>query len=94
MYERFLLLSWHRASCKNVRKVVTETLTFFSCITLESCFFQNKDFKKDKVEQMNPPKFFMYEDMANLTYLNEAAILACLRERYVKLHLYVSAKAC
>ena len=43
---------------------------------------------------MNPPKFFMYEDMANLTYLNEAAILACLRERYVKLHLYVSAKTC
>ena len=46
--------------------------------------------KKDDIQQMNPPKFFMYEDMANLTYLNEASILYNLRSRYVKMMIYVS----
>ena len=42
------------------------------------------------MQQMNPPKFFMYEDMANLTYLNEASILYNLRARYVRMLIYVS----
>ena len=46
--------------------------------------------KKDDIQQMNPPKFFMYEDMANLTYLNEASILYNLRSRYFKMLIYVS----
>ena len=46
--------------------------------------------KKDDISQMNPPKFYMYDDMANLTYLNEAAILYNLRSRYVQLLIYVS----
>ena len=51
---------------------------------------QTREVKKDDVQQMNPPKFFMYEDMANLTYLNEASILYNLRSRYFKMLIYVS----
>lgn len=40
--------------------------------------------------QMNPPKFDMAEDMANMTYLNEASVMGNLRMRYVKLLIYVS----
>ena len=39
---------------------------------------------------MNPPKFEKCVDMANLTYLNEAAILYNLRARYAKMMIYVS----
>ncbi|XP_023677874.2 myosin-11-like isoform X1 [Paramormyrops kingsleyae] len=37
---------------------------------------------KDDIQKMNPPKFSRVEDMAELTYLNEAAVLHNLRERY------------
>ena len=46
--------------------------------------------KKEKVQQMNPPKFIKSEDMANLTYLNEGSILANLRDRYTSTLIYVS----
>ncbi len=45
---------------------------------------------KFKIEQMNPNKYLMIEDMANLTYLNEASILANLRDRYKATYIYVS----
>lgn len=45
---------------------------------------------KDDVHQRNPPKFEKTEDMANLTYLSEAAILHNLRERYHCWRIYVS----
>ncbi len=48
--------------------------------------------KKDKCEQMNPNKYLMIDDMANLTYLNEASILANLRDRYKNTYIYVSTK--
>lgn len=51
---------------------------------------QEMTVKKDKVQQMNPPKFEMIEDMANLTYLNEAAVLHNLRSRYYNQIIYVS----
>ena len=38
---------------------------------------------------MNPPKYFMNEDMANLTYLNEASVLWNLRARYTNGYIYV-----
>ncbi|ELU16992.1 hypothetical protein CAPTEDRAFT_118513 [Capitella teleta] len=38
--------------------------------------------KKDNIHQMNPPKFEQTSDMANLTYLNEAAVLYNLKARY------------
>ena len=39
--------------------------------------------------QMNPPKFEKIEDMASLTYLNEASILHNLRQRYYSSLIYV-----
>jgi myosin heavy subunit len=44
--------------------------------------------KKDKCEQMNPPKYEKCSDMANLTYLNEASVLYNLKARYVAGLLY------
>ncbi|BFZ03204.1 hypothetical protein BsWGS_06243 [Bradybaena similaris] len=41
-----------------------------------------KTFKKDDIQQMNPPKFEKIEDMANMTYLNEASVLYNLKSRY------------
>nr|ALR88564.1 myosin heavy chain striated muscle-like 115 [Saccoglossus kowalevskii] len=38
--------------------------------------------KKDDMQQMNPPKFDKIEDMASMTYLNEAGVLHNLRQRY------------
>jgi len=51
---------------------------------------QEKTVKKDSVQQMNPPKFEKSEDMANLTYLNEASVLHNLRSRYTGGFIYVS----
>ena len=39
---------------------------------------------------MNPPKYYMIEDMANMTYLNEASVLYGLRSRYSNGYIYVS----
>jgi myosin heavy chain 6/7 len=49
---------------------------------------EDKTFKKDQVQQMNPPKFYMLDDMANMTYLNEASVLYNLRARYVNGFIY------
>lgn len=54
--------------------------------------FQIKTFKKDHVQQVNPPKFEMCDDMANMTYLNEASVLHNLRTRYFNCFIYVSSK--
>ena len=51
---------------------------------------QEKTVKKDTIQQMNPPKFEKVEDMANLTYLNEASVLHNLRSRYTGGFIYVS----
>ena len=37
--------------------------------------WQTKVFKKDQVGQVNPPKFDCSDDMAGLTYLNDACVL-------------------
>ena len=44
--------------------------------------------KKTALEQMNPPKFERFDDMADLTYLNDAAVLHNLRERYKNWFIY------
>jgi myosin heavy chain 6/7 len=51
---------------------------------------QVKDFKKDQVGQVNPPKYEKCEDMSNLTYLNDASVLYNLKERYYHKLIYVS----
>uniref|UniRef100_A0A5F9DGV7 Myosin motor domain-containing protein n=1 Tax=Oryctolagus cuniculus TaxID=9986 RepID=A0A5F9DGV7_RABIT len=38
--------------------------------------------KEDTIQQMNPPKFEMIEDVAMLTHLNEASVLHTLKRRY------------
>lgn len=43
---------------------------------------QELEVNKNDTEQMNPPKFEKAEDMANLTYLNEASVLHNLKQRY------------
>ncbi|KAF4107480.1 hypothetical protein G5714_011844 [Onychostoma macrolepis] len=44
--------------------------------------------KEDDIQQMNPPKFDMIEDMAMLTHLNEASVLYNLRRRYSSWMIY------
>ncbi|XP_037774831.1 myosin heavy chain, muscle-like [Penaeus monodon] len=41
-----------------------------------------KDYKKDVVSQVNPPKYEKCEDMSNLTFLNDASVLYNLKPRY------------
>jgi len=49
---------------------------------------EDKTVKKDQIQSMNPPKFSMIDDMANMTHLNEASVLANLRDRYRKGYIY------
>ncbi|RZB40752.1 myosin heavy chain, muscle isoform X13 [Asbolus verrucosus] len=49
---------------------------------------EEKSFKKDQVHQVNPPKYEKVEDMADLTYLNEGAVLHNLRQRYYSKLIY------
>ena len=46
--------------------------------------------KEDDIQQTNPPKFDMIEDMAMLTNLNEASVLFNLTRRYSMWMIYVS----
>lgn len=55
---------------------------------------QEKTMKKDQVYQVNPPKFERVEDMADLTYLNDAAVLYNLKQRYYVKLIYVSTFPC
>jgi len=50
--------------------------------------FECKDYKKDVVAQVNPPKFEKCEDMSNLTYLNDASVLHNLKSRYLVKLIY------
>lgn len=43
---------------------------------------EEKTLHKDKLEQMNPPKYEKCDDMSNLTYLNDASVLYNLKSRY------------
>ncbi|XP_063590057.1 myosin heavy chain, muscle-like [Penaeus indicus] len=43
---------------------------------------ETKDFKKDLIGQVNPPKYEKCEDMSNLTFLNDASVLYNLKTRY------------
>lgn len=43
---------------------------------------------------MNPPKFDKIEDMADLSYLNEASVLYNLKQRYFSNLIYVSVLWC
>uniref|UniRef100_A0A8C4ICC0 Myosin, heavy chain 11b, smooth muscle n=1 Tax=Dicentrarchus labrax TaxID=13489 RepID=A0A8C4ICC0_DICLA len=49
---------------------------------------QKATINKDDIQKMNPPKFSKVEDMAALTFLNEASVLHNLRERYFSSLIY------
>ena len=49
-----------------------------------------REVKKTSIEQMNPPKYEKCDDMADLTYLNDATVLHNLRSRYMNWLIYVS----
>merc|ERR1711981_269257 len=46
------------------------------------CGHEKKTFKSAEVGQVNPPKFEKCEDMANLTFLNDASVFWNLKTRY------------
>lgn len=49
---------------------------------LKVFFLQKKVFQSSQVGQVNPPKFEKCEDMANLTFLNDASVFHNLETRY------------
>ncbi|XP_032677942.1 myosin heavy chain, muscle isoform X19 [Odontomachus brunneus] len=49
---------------------------------------ETKQYRKDQLSQVNPPKFEKAEDMADLTYLNEASVLHNLKQRYYSKLIY------
>lgn len=53
---------------------------------------QKKNISKDEIQKMNPPKFEKVEDMAELSFLNEASVLHNLTDRYYSGLIYVSDK--
>lgn len=46
--------------------------------------------KINDTDKVNPPKFNMASDMAELTFLSEAAVIANLASRYKSDMIYVS----
>ncbi|KAJ8001433.1 hypothetical protein DPEC_G00169450 [Dallia pectoralis] len=46
------------------------------------------EFKESDIFEMNPPKYDKIEDMAMMTYLNEASVLYNLKERYAAWMIY------
>merc|ERR1712029_541499 len=46
------------------------------------CGHEKKTFKSEQIGQVNPPKFEKCEDMANLTFLNDASVFHNLEVRY------------
>ncbi|XP_028582551.2 myosin-15 [Podarcis muralis] len=57
-------------------------------VTVETVDGKTVTLKEDDVQQMNPPKFDMIEDMAMLTHLNEASVLQNLNRRYSNWMIY------
>merc|ERR1719433_1380270 len=46
------------------------------------CGHEKKVFKSSEIGQVNPPKFEKCEDMANLTFLNDASVFWNLKVRF------------
>merc|ERR1719330_488321 len=52
------------------------------------CGHEKKVFKSEEIGQINPPKFEKCEDMANLTFLNDASVFWNLKVRFVAKLIY------
>ena len=61
-------------------------------VTVKTSKNETLTFKKDDLQQMNPPKFDKCEDMSDLTYLNDATVFCNLRSRYMAWLIYVRYK--
>ena len=59
-------------------------------VTMELDDGSRKTVSKDDLQKMNPPKFTKVEDMAELSFLNEASVLSNLTSRYYSGLIYVS----
>ena len=59
-------------------------------VTVEMDDGSRKTLSKDDVQKMNPPKFEKVEDMAELSFLNEASVMHNLTSRYYSGLIYVS----
>lgn len=57
-------------------------------VTVETKDGKTLTVKDCDIQQMNPPKYDMMEDMAMLTHLNEASVLFNLRRRYAAWMIY------
>ena len=51
--------------------------------------WEDKTFKADQLQQVNPPKMEKCEDVTNMTYLNDASVLWNLKTRYQAKLIYV-----
>ena len=51
--------------------------------------WEPKTYKATQVMQINPPKMEKFDDVSNMTYLNEASVLWNLKARYVAKLIYV-----
>merc|ERR1719262_1525216 len=52
------------------------------------CGHEKKTFKSSEIGQVNPPKFEKCEDMANLTFLNDASVFWNLKVRFMAKLIY------
>merc|ERR1719384_2021007 len=52
------------------------------------CGHEKKTFKSSEIGQVNPPKFEKCEDMANLTFLNDASVFHNLKVRFTAKLIY------
>merc|ERR1719150_2323652 len=52
------------------------------------CGHEKKTFKSSEIGQVNPPKFEKCEDMANLTFLNDASVFWNLKVRFQAKPIY------
>lgn len=59
-------------------------------VTVELADGSRKTLSSDDVQKMNPPKFQKVEDMAELSFLNEASVMHNLTSRYYSGLIYVS----
>ena len=73
----------------NFRTFWFSTFTFFLKANVR-VGWEEKTFKASQLMQVNPPKMEKFEDVSNMTYLNEASVLWNLKSRYVCKLIYVS----
>ena len=57
-------------------------------VTVLTESMQTVTVKKDKIQQMNPPKYYKNNDMADLMNLNEDSVLNNVRTRYKDFMIY------